>query len=85
MGTTDLSINKLSVDVSSDYSATGVSLGDTDDMGSAKYRISDANIKVSGGEEATLTGYLSSSSDEATTSTIIGNINIQSLGGKKSR
>ena len=83
MGTTDLSINKLSVDVSSDYSATGVSLGDTDDMGSAKYRISDANIKVSGGEEATLTGYLSSSSDEATTSTIIGNINIQSLGGKK--
>ncbi|WP_232796105.1 autotransporter outer membrane beta-barrel domain-containing protein [Citrobacter rodentium] len=81
-GTTDVAINKLTIDIASNYSATGINLGDSDAMGSAKYRINDANIKVSGGEQATLTGYLSSRGEWADTDTIIGNINIQSLGGK---
>ncbi|WP_436858924.1 autotransporter outer membrane beta-barrel domain-containing protein [Citrobacter tructae] len=82
-GTTDISINKLAVETSSNDRAYGVILSDSDAEGSAKYRIKDASIKISGGEKAILTGYSSSSSDGATTSTVIGNINIQSQGGKK--
>ncbi|HIF4730004.1 TPA: autotransporter outer membrane beta-barrel domain-containing protein [Citrobacter amalonaticus] len=81
-GTTDLSVNNLTIDVSGNYTATGIQLGNSDVLGSAKYRIGDARVKVSGGNAATLTGYSSSSATGATTDTEINNLTVQSEGGK---
>uniref|UniRef100_UPI003F54ABD3 autotransporter outer membrane beta-barrel domain-containing protein n=1 Tax=Citrobacter tructae TaxID=2562449 RepID=UPI003F54ABD3 len=75
-GDTSLTINKLSIDVSGNNDVEGVLLRDTRTEGSAKYRINEANIKVSGGEKATMEGYYSDAED-----VIIGNLNVQSEGG----
>ena len=76
-GNTSITINKISVDVSGNNSVDGIRLRDTDPEGTAKYRINEANIKVSGGQNATMAGYYSDAED-----VIIGNLNIQSEGGE---
>ncbi|KFC13254.1 outer membrane autotransporter, partial [Trabulsiella guamensis ATCC 49490] len=82
MGTTSVAINKITVDVSGNSNVDGIRLHDSETEGATKYRINDASVKVSGGNAATLTGYYSGGADDATTDTVIKNINVQSQGGK---
>ncbi|WP_245609609.1 autotransporter outer membrane beta-barrel domain-containing protein, partial [Trabulsiella guamensis] len=85
---TDLSVNKIDIDVSGNDIVRGIYLWGKNQLTTSKHRINDATIKLSGGDAATLWGFFSLNLSEDTTpvqwdaDTIVNNITIKSEGGK---
>ncbi|QMI05196.1 autotransporter outer membrane beta-barrel domain-containing protein [Citrobacter sp. RHB25-C09] len=87
-GPTELNINRINIDAAGNDIVRGIYLWDNNPSGTAKVRIKDATIKLSGNDKASLWGFFSANVTEGDdrfnwdADTVVGNIRITSEGGK---
>lgn len=92
MGNTDLSVQKLNIDLSGAYMVEGISLRDYSRQGTSKFRFGDVYMQLTGDKDTRINGFAVSYDTEIQSDgtfldfewdpdIVVNNINIQTIGG----
>lgn len=92
VGNTDLSVQKLNIDLSGAYMVEGISLRDYSRQGTSKFRFGDVNMQLTGDKDTRINGFAVSYDTEIQPDgtfldfewdpdIVVNNINIQTIGG----